>query len=149
MRYTTIIDIRDFPSIWKSQSCRQLYLYMTLAAGFEDYNRDEVRDSMRELAYKSGLTLSATRHALKQLARARLVVRRDKTWKVAKWLQSPTISPRELNKRMTKQQQQQAAVAREREERQLKQEAEREASKRNAVSHEEYLQMKNKKQQQQ
>lgn len=149
MRYTTIIDIREFPSIWKNQSCRQLYLYMVLAAGFEDYNRDEVRDSIRELSYKSGLTLSATRHALKQLATARLVVRRDKTWKVAKWLQSPTISPRELNKRMTKQQQHDAAVAREREERQFNQEAEREANKRTAVSYQEYLQMKNQKQQKQ
>lgn len=142
MRYTTIIDIRDFPSIWKSDSCRMLYLYACLACGFEDYNRDELRESIRKLAEHTGLTVSATRHALAQLAKARLIVKTTKGYKVAKWLQSPTISPRELNKRQTKQQQAEEAAARYREEQQQKLMASIAASKAGAVSREEYEAMK-------
>lgn len=145
MRYTTIIDIREFPTVWRSDSCRNLYLYMCLAAGFEDYNRDEVRESIRQLSSHSGLTVGATRHALKQLAKARLVIKRDKVWKVAKWLQAPTISPRELNKRMSKRQQAELAAAKEREEQERRREEEYRERKKSAVSYEEYLAIKNNK----
>lgn len=145
MRYTTIIDIREFRSIWRSDSCRTLYLYACLACGYEDYNRDLLQESIRQLADHTGLTVSATRHALGQLAKARLIVKATKGYKVAKWLQSPTISPRELNKRQTKQQQADEAAARYREEQQQRLKASLEAARVGAVSYEEYLEIKKRK----
>lgn len=147
MRYTTILDIREFPSVWRSVAARQLYVYMCLAAGYEDYNRDELRESIRQLADHSGLTLSACRHALELLQKSRLVVRREKLWKVAKWIQAPTISPRELNKRMSKQQAQEQAIAREREEKNREREAAIAAQKAGAVSYEEWRAMRSAQQQ--
>lgn len=145
MRYTTIIDIREFRRIWRSDSCRTLYLYACLACGYEDYNRDLLQESIRKLSEHTGLTVSATRHALVQLSKARLVVKTAKGYKVAKWLESPTISPRELNKRQTKQQQAEQAAARAREEQQQRLETSIQAAKVGAVSYEEYQELKKRK----
>ena len=92
MRYTTIIDYTEIPAIRRSKNAILLYVHMALRAGWHDEDRDLLDASIRSLAQDAGLTVSATRHALGQLTKARLIVRESKTWKVTKWtcLDPPT-----------------------------------------------------------
>lgn len=63
MRYTTLVDITEMPC-YRSTSARLLYLHLVCRAGYHKEDRDQVRASIRGLAYSVGLTLSATKHAL-------------------------------------------------------------------------------------
>lgn len=145
MRYTTIIDIRDIPPVWTSRSARQLYVYMCLACGFEDYNRDILTKSIRGLAYDSGLTVSATRYALGILTRCRLVKKTVAGYKVTKWFETPTISPRAGGRRrQTAEDKRQAEILRERDIRQRELEDNMERSRRTAITYEEYQRNKDK-----
>lgn len=97
MRYTTIIDIRENRAIYRNQNARLIYLHMVLASGYHDTDRDITDISLRALAEQTGITLSATRHALTQLERAGLLERMsDRKYHVKKWIldEPPTPRPR-------------------------------------------------------
>lgn len=115
MRYTTVMDLTDFPSIYKNINARLIYLHMALYAGYHDYDRDILRMSIRQLAATSGVSVSATRHALQLLQKARLVRRNGDTWSVVKWFQEPNITQRKQQPYIVKQNStQQASAERER-----------------------------------
>lgn len=92
MRYTTIIDVTEIPDIWRNPNVTRLYFYMAMRCGYHDDDRDQLRISIRNLAYAAGLSLSACRHALRVLQSTRLLDRQEDTWIVRKFLleQKPT-----------------------------------------------------------
>ena len=94
MRYTTIIDLRDFPQLYRSVSARLIYLHLVLASGYHTEDRDLCGASLRQLEAQTGLTLSAVRHALQQLQKARLVSRVGNSLKVEKFVLSAPILKR-------------------------------------------------------
>lgn len=94
MRYTTVIDISDQPSVWRSMNARQLYFYMALRAGWHNEDRDIVDLSIRSLAADCGLTVSATRCALALLQKHKLIEKIDSGWKVLKWICQDPPAPR-------------------------------------------------------
>ena len=94
MRYTTIIDIAEIPTIYRNINARLLYVHMALKCGYHDNDRDILDTSIRNLAVSAGLTFSACRHALKVLEAAQLIKREGDAWIVRKWMPAQTISPR-------------------------------------------------------
>lgn len=92
MRYTTIIDVTEIPDIWRNPNVSRLYFYMAMRCGYHDDDRDQLRTSIRNLSYASGLTLSACRHALKVLQKFGLVLPMGEYYQVKKFLldQKPT-----------------------------------------------------------
>lgn len=99
MRYTTVIDISQVPSVYKNPNARLVYLHLCLKAGYHDDDRDLVDISLRSLAMGVGITLSATRHAIAQLERAQLLTRQGTIWVVRKWIMEADITPRARTKR--------------------------------------------------
>lgn len=73
MRYTTIIDLREWPILYRSPSVRLVHLHLALSSGYHADDRDKSPQSLRQLAAETGLTLSAIRHGLKQLEKAGLI----------------------------------------------------------------------------
>lgn len=73
MRYTTIIDLRDWPMLYRSPTIRLLHLHLALSSGYHAEDRDKSPQSLRQLAAETGLTFSAVRHALKKLQTAGLI----------------------------------------------------------------------------
>lgn len=94
MRYTTIIDIRELPAIYRNVNARLVYLHMVLASGYHDNDRDQTEISIRRISYETNLTISAVRHALGCLERAGLISRTGITWTVKKFVLESTITPR-------------------------------------------------------
>lgn len=94
MRYTTIIDIREFPQIYRNKKAKLVYLHLVLISGYHDEDRDQTNISIRQLSYDTGLTVSAVRHALKILSTIGLLSRSGITWTVKKFVLEKTISPR-------------------------------------------------------
>lgn len=95
MRYTTVIDVSEMPEVYRSVNARLLYLHMALKSGWHDDDRDRLRVSLRQLASDCGLTLSATRHAVAVLTKAKLLARdAGGTWHVRKWHLDAPPSPR-------------------------------------------------------
>lgn len=94
MRYTTIIDISEIPSVYRNNNARLLYVHMALKAGYHDDDRDILDTSIRILSAQTGLTISAVRHALHVLEGVRLIKREGSAWIVKKWLPMQTTSPR-------------------------------------------------------
>lgn len=94
MRYTTLIDISEIPTIYNNLNARLLYLHMALRSGYHDNDRDQLKCSLRRLADAAGLTLSATRHALGLLEREKLITRTDHAWQVKKWINETPPTPR-------------------------------------------------------
>lgn len=94
MRYTTVIDITEFPTVYRNIHCRILYLHMCLRAGYHDEDRDVYKGSIRTLALHAGLTVSATRHALAVLMAAQLLAKTENGWRVTKWVLTPSITAR-------------------------------------------------------
>lgn len=94
MRYTTIIDISEFPIVYKNPNIRLLYLHMVLKSGYHDDDRDKCFLSIRRLASDIGLTLSATRHALGILQKLGLIFRENDFYYVKKFVLDKPISPR-------------------------------------------------------
>lgn len=92
MRYTTCIDVTEIPDIWRNPNVTRLYFYMAMRCGYHDDDRDQLRISIRNLAYAAGLTLSACRHALKVLQKFGLVSPMGEYYQVKKFLldQKPT-----------------------------------------------------------
>lgn len=89
-----MIDISDMPEVYRNQAARLLYIHMALCAGYHDDDRDLVRQSLRVMAVRAGLTLSAVRHALGLLQRAGLVSREGEAWRVRKWFVDTPPTPR-------------------------------------------------------
>lgn len=108
MRYTTIIDISASRPLYRNHNVRLVYLHMCLRCGYHDNDRDMLRMSIRAIAADTGLTVSATRHSLALLLRAKLIERNGDVWRVFKWLPEQQITTRPATK---KQQQQQTARA--------------------------------------
>lgn len=111
MRYTTIIDISEYPVIYRNINVRLLYLHLVLKSGYHENDRDIADTSLRRLQGETGLTLSAIRHAVKILERSNLISRQGSLINVKKFVLSETIEPRPKNKR----QERAAAVKQERE----------------------------------
>lgn len=106
MRYTTIIDITEFPSLYRNPGTRLVYLHLCLRSGYHDYDRDISRLSLRHLARDTGLTLAAVRHAIAQLLKYEMIIRRPEGWQVRKFVVEQPISKRARTKGEVKQQQQ-------------------------------------------
>lgn len=94
MRYTTVIDIREIPEVYRNQNCRLLYLHLALMAGYHDADRDRVRISIRRLADSCGLTVSATRHATNVLVAAKLLRVKGGVYLVRKYCEEQPITTR-------------------------------------------------------
>lgn len=86
MRYTTVIDLTEFPDIWRNSNCTRLYLYMALRCGYHDQDRDVLTMSSRNLAMGAGITHSACRHALKVLQSHQLLSMEGNAWRVKKFV---------------------------------------------------------------
>ena len=102
MRYTTIIDITEIPEVYRNHNARLIYLHLTLKSGYRDNDRDMIKISIRVLAMRTGLSVSATRHALTILTRHHLLSRAGETWLVKKWIIEETITPRAKTKKQQK-----------------------------------------------
>lgn len=124
MRYTTIIDISSIRAIYRNFNCRLVYLHLVLRAGYHDDDRDIADISIRRLAIETGLSLSSTRHALKQLLKSGLLQRQGLVWIVTKWVPGDEITPRPRGKQ-TKADKQAAAASAERQAQTAKLETER------------------------
>ena len=94
MRYTTVIDITDFPQIYRNLNARLVYIHMALKAGYHDDDRDICRLSIRSLAADVGITVSATRNALLQLEKSGLISKSSDCWIVKKWVLQESATPR-------------------------------------------------------
>ena len=94
MRYTTIIDIREFPQIYRNDNAKLVYLHLVLISGYHNEDRDQTTISIRQISYDTGLTVSAVRHSLKVLISAGLLSRNGITWNVTKFVLEKPISPR-------------------------------------------------------
>lgn len=126
MRYTTIIDISEIPLIYRNPNARLLYLHLALKSGYHDDDRDLVNISIRRLAMETGLTLSATRHALQQLEACQLLQRQGAAWIVKKWIGEQTITARpKTEKKRREMEEARRREAADREERERSQEEKR------------------------
>lgn len=99
MRYTTIIDITEFPALYRNQAIRLVYLHLCLRSGFHDYDRDLSSLSIRRLAYETGLSFGAVRNALEQLAKFQMITRQGQLTKVRKFIMEQPISKRAQTKK--------------------------------------------------
>lgn len=99
MRYTTIIDISEYPAIYRNANVRLMYLHLCLIAGYHDDDRDICDISIRKLANDVGITLSAARHALKILEGASFIRHQGSIIEVKKWISEKPISKRPKSKR--------------------------------------------------
>lgn len=94
MRYTTLLDLREWPSLYANHNIRLVYLHLVLVAGYHDHNRDLTNISIRRLSEETGITISAVRNALEQLEKVRLIKRKKGVTFVVKYLKEQPITPR-------------------------------------------------------
>lgn len=94
MRYTTIIDISEFPRLYKNPNIRLLYLHIVLKAGYHNVDRDVVSISPRRIAADTGLTYGAVRHGLELLKSVGLLTVDGSILRVRKYMTQDPISPR-------------------------------------------------------
>lgn len=94
MRYTTCIDISEFPSIYGNLNARLVYFHLCLKSGYHDDDRDQIHVSLRRLADEVGITLSALRHALKILEAMSFIRIECSTIYVKKWVDEKPITKR-------------------------------------------------------
>lgn len=102
MRYTTIIDLSEFPAVYRNKNVRLVYLHLVLKSGYHDNDRDLIDISIRNLAWAVGLSVSATRHALHILEQARMIKRAGPLWHVRKFIIEQEITPRAKTQRESK-----------------------------------------------
>lgn len=125
MRYTTIIDISEFPTLYRNVNVRLVYLHLVLRAGYHDEDRDILQTSFRTLAADTALTVSACRHAVATLEAAGMIERKDRLWRVKKWIAESAISKRRKPKTENQEAQERARMmateARERERQDMEQ----------------------------
>lgn len=50
MRYTTIVDISEYASLYRNHNARLVYLHLALRSGYHDNDRDLIDVSVRRLA---------------------------------------------------------------------------------------------------
>ena len=94
MRYTTVIDISEFPAVYKNPNAVRLYIHMALRAGYHDDDRDLLARSVRQLSDDVGITKSAAEHALGVLGRAGLIAKDGTRWRVKKFVLEQKPTPR-------------------------------------------------------
>lgn len=104
MRYTTIIDITEYPALYRSHAVRMVYLHLVLRSGYHDHDRDLCGVSIRRLAADTGLTLSAVRCALSRLQAAQLIRKEGTVWMVRKFVIEQPITKRATTAKRLKQQ---------------------------------------------
>lgn len=97
MRYTTIIDLREFPKVYANLNCRLVFLHLTLAADYHAEKRDLANCSLRQLAQETGCSLSAVRHAIRMLHNEGLLTRGEGGLMVKKFVMSQEIPKRPRN----------------------------------------------------
>lgn len=120
MRYTTLIDISEIAEIYRNPSIVRVYIHMTLKCGYHDTDRDIYTGSIRRIMADLGLSLSATRYAIKVLQAHHLVRLQGGVYVVTKYIPSETITPRP---KTAKQAAQQAEAVRRNEAQQTREEA--------------------------
>lgn len=94
MRYTTVIDISEIAEIYRNPAAVRVYIHLALNCGYHDYDRDIYTGSIRRLMADLGLSLSATRHAIKVLQAHNLVRLQGGVYVITKYIPSETITPR-------------------------------------------------------
>ena len=94
MRYTTIIDIREAPALYRNGNTRLIYLELVLGSSYQQDTKDRYQGSFRTLAARAGVTISAVRNSLKQLQALGMVSPIEGGWIVKKWIEQPAIIPR-------------------------------------------------------
>lgn len=99
MRYTPIIDISEYKTLYQNINVRLVYLHLVLKSGYHDYNRDLISISLRQLSTEVGITLGAVRHALDILTKAKMIYKKDNIYHVRKWLVEQKITSRATTKR--------------------------------------------------
>lgn len=104
MRYTTIIDLTEFPALYRSPGVRLVYLHLVLKSGYHDDDRDLTNLSIRSIARETGLTIAAARHALAQLEKFELIRRTGSLWQVKKFVIERTITRRAQTKQQERKQ---------------------------------------------
>lgn len=102
MRYTTIIDISEYPAVYRNINTRLVYLHLVLKSGYHDDDRDVVSISLRRIASDLSLSLAAVRHAIAQLEKANLLTRQGPIWVVKKWIIEQPITKRARTQRQQK-----------------------------------------------
>lgn len=94
MRYTTIIDIREAPALYRNPNTRLIYLELVLGSSYQQDTKDRYQGSIRTLAARVGVTFSAARNSLKQLQSLGMISPIEGGWIVKKWIEQPAIIPR-------------------------------------------------------
>ena len=110
MRYTTIIDLSEFPALYRSENIRLLYLHLCLKSGYHDDDRDLIDISIRRLSYQTGITVSAVRNALRRLQDAGLLTRQGPLYQVRKFVLEKPITKRAQSRRQEQQHQARALM---------------------------------------
>lgn len=93
-----MIDLSEFRLAYRNLNVRLVYLHLCLISGYHDDDRDLVDISLRNLASEVGITLSATRHALRILSDLRLISVEGSLLRVTKWIPEKTIGKRQAKK---------------------------------------------------
>lgn len=94
MRYTTIIDIREEPALYRNANTRLIYLELVLGSSYQQETKDRYLGSIRLLAARVGITVSAVRNSLRQLQSLGMITPIEGGWIVKKWFDQPAIIPR-------------------------------------------------------
>lgn len=99
MRYTTAIDLTEIPEIWRNLNACRIYYYLAMRCGYHDEDRDRIQISIRRLAQVTGCSVSATRHAIGVLTRAKLMETKDAAYLVKKFVLEQPVSSRARTKK--------------------------------------------------
>lgn len=99
MRYTTIIDISEYPSLYRNATVRLVYLHMVLRSGYHDNDRDLIDISIRRLSLETGCTVAAVRHALRVLEQSQIIRKQGTLWQVRKFVVEQPITSRAKTKK--------------------------------------------------
>jgi len=73
MRYTTVIDISEYPPLYNCLSARIIYFHLVLKSGWGEKNQDFCRASIRSLQADLHLSFSAVRHGLDVLVKTAMI----------------------------------------------------------------------------
>ena len=99
MRYTTIIDISEYPTLYRNVTVRLVYLHMVLRSGYHDNDRDLIDTSIRRLSLETGCTVAAVRHALRVLEQSQLIRKQGTLWQIRKFVIEQPITSRAKTKK--------------------------------------------------
>lgn len=102
MRYTTLIDVTEMAKVWRSHNATRLYVFMAMACGYHDEDRDALSASLAVMAERCGITISAVRCALRLLKSAGLLSQTEEgTYVVKKYVVPEIPTPRNKTARKT------------------------------------------------